>query len=47
MPARTGLEPVHEAANILQIQLVDHVIVGQSMNGLQGYFSFREVRMMG
>ena len=33
---------ISEAANILQIQLVDHVIIGQSMNGRQGYFSFRE-----
>jgi DNA repair protein RadC len=33
---------ISEAANILQIQLVDHVIIGQSMNGRQGYSSFRE-----
>jgi DNA repair protein RadC len=38
---------ISEAANILQIQLVDHVIIGQSMNGRQGYFSFREAGMMG
>jgi DNA repair protein RadC len=33
---------ISQAANILQIQLVDRVIIGQSMNGRQGYFSFRE-----
>jgi len=38
---------ISEAANILQIQLVDHVIIGQSMNGRQGYFSFKEAGMMG
>jgi hypothetical protein len=29
---------ISQAATIVQIQLVDHVIIGQSMNGRQGYF---------
>ena len=33
---------VSEAARILQIQLLDHVIIGQPMNDRQGYFSFKE-----
>jgi DNA repair protein RadC len=36
-----------EAARILQIQLLDHVIIGQPMNGTQGYFSFKEAGMIG
>ena len=31
-----------EAARILQIQMLDHVIIGQPATGRQGYFSFRE-----
>jgi DNA repair protein RadC len=31
-----------EASKILQIQLMDHVIIGQPLNGNQGYFSFKE-----
>ena len=31
-----------EAARILQIQMLDHVIIGQPMNRRQGYFSFKE-----
>jgi DNA repair protein RadC len=31
-----------EAARILQIQMLDHVIIGQPINGRQGYFSFKE-----
>jgi DNA repair protein RadC len=33
---------VTEASRILQIQLLDHVIIGQPMNGRHGYFSFKE-----
>jgi DNA repair protein RadC len=38
---------ISEAAKILQIQLLDHVIIGQPMNGRQGYFSFKEAGMIG
>ena len=38
---------ISEAARILQIQLLDHVIIGQPMNGNQGYFSFKEAGMIG
>jgi DNA repair protein RadC len=31
-----------EAGRILQIQMLDHVIIGQPINGRQGYFSFKE-----
>jgi DNA repair protein RadC len=31
-----------EAARILQIQMLDHVIIGQPINARQGYFSFKE-----
>src|SRR6266567_7580756 len=33
---------IAEAARILQIQLLDHVIVGQPLADRQGYFSFKE-----
>jgi DNA repair protein RadC len=33
---------IAEAAKILQIQLLDHVIVGQPLADRQGYFSFKE-----
>jgi DNA repair protein RadC len=36
-----------EAARILQIQMLDHVIVGEPINGSQGYFSFKEAGMIG
>jgi len=35
-----------EAAKLLQIPLLDHVIVGQPGNGSPGYFSFREAGMI-
>ena len=38
---------ISEAARILQIQLLDHVIIGQPMNGRQGYFSFKEAGTIG
>jgi DNA repair protein RadC len=31
-----------EAGRILQIQMLDHVIIGQPINGRQGYVSFKE-----
>ena len=36
-----------EAARILQIQMLDHVIIGEPMNGRQGYFSFKEAGTIG
>ena len=36
-----------EAPRILQIQMLDHVIIGQPMNGRQGYFSFKEAGTIG
>ena len=38
---------ISEAARILQIQLLDHVIIGQPMNDRQGYFSFKESGALG
>jgi DNA repair protein RadC len=38
---------ISEAARILQIQLLDHVIIGQPMNGRPGYFSFKEAGIIG
>jgi DNA repair protein RadC len=38
---------IHEATMILQIQFLDHVIVGQPINGQSGYFSFKEAGMIG
>jgi DNA repair protein RadC len=35
-----------EAATLLQIPLLDHVIVGQPENGSPGYFSFREAGLI-
>ncbi len=33
---------ISEAAKILQIQFLDHLIIGQPMGDRQGYFSFKE-----
>lgn len=38
---------ISEAARILQIHLLDHVIIGQPLNGRQGYFSFKEAGVLG
>jgi DNA repair protein RadC len=38
---------ISEAARILQIQFLDHVIIGQPMNDRQGYFSFKEAGIIG
>jgi DNA repair protein RadC len=38
---------ISEVARILQIQLLDHVIIGQPMHGRQGYFSSKEAGIIG
>jgi DNA repair protein RadC len=38
---------LNEAARILQIQMLDHVIIGQPMNDRPGYFSFKEAGTIG
>ena len=35
-----------EGARILQINMLDHVIVGQSFEGRPGYFSFKEAGLI-
>jgi DNA repair protein RadC len=35
-----------EGAQILQINMLDHVIVGQSFEGRPGYFSFKEAGLI-
>jgi DNA repair protein RadC len=35
-----------EGARILQINMLDHVIVGQSFDGRAVYFSFKEASMI-
>jgi DNA repair protein RadC len=35
-----------EGARILQINMLDHVIVGQSFEGRPGYFSFKEAGLV-
>jgi hypothetical protein len=35
-----------EGARILQVNMLDHVIVGQSFEGLPGYFSFEEAGLI-
>lgn len=37
---------LHEAARLLQIQMLDHVIIGTGDNGRQPYFSFREAGLI-
>jgi DNA repair protein RadC len=37
---------IAEAARLLQINFLDHVIVGQPMIDRQGYFSFKEVGLL-
>jgi len=38
---------IFEAAKILQIQFLDHLIIGQPMGDRQGYFSFKEGGVIG
>jgi len=33
---------IAEAARLIQINMLDHVIVGQPFDGRPGYFSFKE-----
>ena len=33
---------IHEAGNIMQVRLLDHIIVGISPNGKRDYYSFTE-----
>jgi len=35
-----------EGARILQVNIINHVIVGQSFDGRPGYFSFKEARII-
>jgi DNA repair protein RadC len=37
---------IHEASAILQIQFIDHVIIGQRLNGNPPYFSFKEAGLL-
>jgi DNA repair protein RadC len=37
---------INEAATLLQIRLIDHVIVGEPSPGRQPYFSFREAGLI-
>jgi DNA repair protein RadC len=37
---------LNEAASLLQIRLLDHVIIGSADNGRRPYFSFREAGIM-
>jgi DNA repair protein RadC len=38
---------INEAATLLQIRLVDHVIVGEPSPGRQAFYSFREAGLVG
>ncbi len=38
---------MNEAANLLQIRFIDHVIVGESAPGRSPYYSFREAGLIG
>lgn len=38
---------IAEAANLMQVQLIDHVIVGRSEGGRAPYFSYREAGLVG
>jgi DNA repair protein RadC len=37
---------LHQAAELLQIRLVDHVIIGSADNGRRPYFSFKETGIL-
>jgi DNA repair protein RadC len=37
---------IAEGARLLQIQLLDHVIIGQPSEGREGYFSFKEAALL-
>jgi DNA repair protein RadC len=38
---------INEAATLLQIRLIDHVIIGEPAPGRQPYFSFKEAGLLG
>ena len=38
---------ISEAANLLQIKLLDHIVIGEPAPGRQSYFSFREAGLVG
>jgi len=46
MRVRQGAVTLAEAANLLQIRLFDHVILGTADNGRQPWFSFREAGIL-
>jgi DNA repair protein RadC len=37
---------IHEAADLLRINLIDHIIVGTPEEGRQPYFSFKENNLL-
>ena len=37
---------MREAASLLQINLIDHVISGESINGMPPFFSFRDAGLL-
>jgi RadC-like JAB domain len=46
---KTGIELTRrlaEGAKILQINMLDHVIIGRLFNGHSGYFSFKEAGLV-
>ena len=45
MPSEAAIRltrKISEAARLMQIQMLDHVIMGAPANGRPGYFSFKE-----
>jgi DNA repair protein RadC len=38
---------INEAATLLQVRLIDHVIIGEPSPGRKPYFSFRECGLIG
>jgi DNA repair protein RadC len=50
LPSEADLRPARrilEASKILQLQLVDHVIIGSPAPGRSDYFSFKEGGVIG
>lgn len=47
LPADSQLtKRIAAGARILQMNFLDHVIVGQELNGSSGYFSFQEATLL-
>jgi DNA repair protein RadC len=46
LPQTKAARRLTEGARILQINMLDHVIVGQSFDSRPGYFSFKEAGMI-